>query len=337
MPQYELEPIAFPLGAAHDALVAGFEQATIYHSRAWWDFLRATQPITPIAYLIHEEGEQIGFLLGGMVRKGPLRMFGSPLPGWTTPYLGPVVRRVTAADRLTTAILERLHADRFAHYELRSDTMSWWTPPAVTRATALHSFEEPGRTIVAEVAADDAAILQSFSKSTRKTVRRAQRAGLEAQLDTAPSFLDDYYEQLTEVFAKRSLKPTYSRSRIAALIEHLRPTGSLLTTRVTSEGLSIATRIDLLDSSTMYSFGSASRQATLKLAPNELARYFVMVEAAKRGITTYNMTGGGDYKLKFNAEAVDHRRRIGSRPTLMAARSVYKFGKKTVRNLRRAA
>jgi hypothetical protein len=56
-------------------------------------------------------------------------------------------------------------------------------------------------------------------------------------------FVDDYYSQLRNVFAKQHLVPTYGMGRVSALIRHLQPTGNLLLRAIDAEGHGIATGI----------------------------------------------------------------------------------------------
>jgi len=35
--------------------------------------------------------EVVGYLAGFTIRKGPIKIFASPFPGWTTAYMGPLL------------------------------------------------------------------------------------------------------------------------------------------------------------------------------------------------------------------------------------------------------
>jgi len=313
-----LERMEMPSAADWDAAIAGYELRHFYHASPWLEFIRRTQPVKPWFYRILDGARLIGYLPGFRLRKWGVPIYGSPFPGWTTPYMGPVAAADVDRAALLRAIAARLAADRFWHAELRHDEVG-------REEAAAAGFQTlPGRTYIAEIAADPEAILASYNKSARKAVHRAERDGLEAEFTTDPAFIETYYEQLREVFTKSRMSPTYPRERIEVLWRLLMPTGRMLATRVIQDGKCVATRIDFCGEKCLHSFGSASSLKDLRSFPNELARFHVMREAAARGLRKYDMSGGGDYKAKFNAQLVDLPRLVRSSRPLMAARGAFR-------------
>ncbi|MCZ6817322.1 MAG: GNAT family N-acetyltransferase, partial [Planctomycetota bacterium] len=255
---------------------------------------------------------------GFSVRKGPLSVFGCPLPGWTTPYMGPVVGPGTQTRELYEAIFQTLRREGFRHAEVRPHTVD------VDAVRPIGCLYAPTGTYVATIAVDSEGILASFSKSTRKVIRRGLKGEIEATFATDSSFVDRYYDQLLEVFEKSGRVPSYTRNRVRALWNHLMPTGRLLATQVMLGDACIATRIDICGNGWLHSFGSASYRQWLRHHPNELARYHAMCEAARRRLTQYDLMGRGDYKAKFNARLVENPGFIQSSRLLMTARSAAK-------------
>jgi CelD/BcsL family acetyltransferase involved in cellulose biosynthesis len=324
------EDAGFRSYAAWEAAAATFRNFHFYHSAAWLAFLEATQPVTFRCYRILDGGAPVGYLPGFSLRKGPLRIFGSPFPGWTTPYLGPVFHQNCDPAEIVKAAIAQLRADGFHHAEISHFDLDAGPAP-IPRC-----WRVPQSTFVADVAEDEEAILASFSKSGRKGVRRALSAGVTVELANDEKFVEEYYGQLQQVFAKSAMRPTYPKARVQAIFEHVAPTGRVLATRVLFEGNCIASRIDFLGNGRMHSFGSASDQSYLHLFPNELARYFVMCQAAQRGVRAYDMTGGGAYKAKFNGQVCESTVYVSSSPWLMAGRSLVRRFRQAQRK-RRAA
>jgi CelD/BcsL family acetyltransferase involved in cellulose biosynthesis len=247
-----------------------------------------------------------------------MRIFGSPFPGWTTDYLGPVLQQGVDMETLLTAIVSAFKRDHIYHAELCHNAPAW--------ASASHAqFENNSRvTFVATIIADPEEMLSGFSKTVRKTIKQSLRPEIQIVSSKDPSFIDVYYDQLREVFEKSGIEPTYSKDRVRALWTHLMPTGRMLNTMVLMDNQCIATRIDFFGDDSMHSFGSASYRDYLKYHPNEIARYHAMCEAAKRGLKHFDMSGGGEYKIKFNAERVEARVLIMSSPPFMVARQMMK-------------
>src|SRR5262245_39866546 len=97
----------------------GFADRTLYQTRAWLDFLAATQHAEPVIAALREGQEVLGYFTGGLIRKLGLRMLGSPFPGWTSSYMGfnllPAVSRAAALRALLEFAFDEL---RCVHLEL---------------------------------------------------------------------------------------------------------------------------------------------------------------------------------------------------------------------------
>ena len=271
----------------------------VYHSSAWMDFLERTQPVKRHIYAIYIDGRRVGLLPGFTLQKGPLRIFASPLTGWTTPYLGPLVNDIDH-KRLLDAIALQMKRERFCYAEVRHPQFN----PNIEFAIKLGYKIKKMSTYVTHLQRDPDAILANFSKSCRKAIHRAQRNNLRVETVDDPAFINIYYKQLQEVFTKSKMAPTYPKSRVEHLWNCLMPTGRLIATWVKHEEKIIATRLDLFGRHGMSSFGSASDKHYQNYYPNELARYHVMCIAASRGLRDYDMTGRGTYKAKFGAKIV---------------------------------
>lgn len=315
---YELYEVTFNSTADWDRAISSFDSRHFYHLGAWLDFIEETQPVARKVYGIYKDSCLVGYLPGFILLKGPVRIFGSPFPGWTTPYLGPVVRKDVDLRELFNGILDTLRRDRFWHAEIRHFAI---TPDSLIGTGFRQTI---GQTYIAPIPTTAEDILTRFNTSARKAVRRGLRGEIRAITTKDPSFIDHYYDQLREVFAKDNIKPTYSKERVRTLWSLLMPTGRMLPTMVMEANVCIATRIDFCGDDRLHSFGSASYTAHQKSRPNELARYHAMCEGMKRGLTKYDMTGGGRYKAQFGAELVETPLFIFSSTPLMIARELFR-------------
>src|SRR2546425_12215931 len=70
--------------------------------------------------ILELDGQVVGCVPGLVVRLGFVRLFGSPLPGWQTPSMGPVFdrRRVTTQEVATSLIVFLERRDGGEHIEL---------------------------------------------------------------------------------------------------------------------------------------------------------------------------------------------------------------------------
>jgi Acetyltransferase (GNAT) domain len=280
---------------------SGLADRTIYQSLAWLNFLKATQNGEPVLAILRNGPEVAGYFTGVIIRKFGLRILGSPFPGWSTSYMAfnlqPGVSKRAALDALTRFAFKDL---RCAHLEFMDRKFSAeevrkcgfrWTP--------LHGFE-----INLGLGEDD--IFRRFEGSCRQAIRRAIRLGVTIEEADDPSFVNEYYAQLEDVFAKQGLVPTYDIARVHELIRHIGPTGKLLLLRARDPGgRCIATGIFLMISpTTMYFWGGASWRSYQTLRPNDLLMWTAMRIGKARGMQILDLGGAGDYKKKFGGRPI---------------------------------
>lgn len=177
-----------------------------------------------------------------------------------------------------------------------------------------------------DLARPEQEILAGMSASVRRYVRQAVKLGLVAEVCGEAEFADEYYAQLTEVFARQGLVPTYGVDRVRALIRALGPAGQVLLLRVRTDAIpSLATAIVVGRGRTAVLWGMASYRSHLGLHPNEPLHFEAMRHWRAHGASRYDMVGGGDYKAAYGGSETVwthlHRSRF---PGLPAARSAYR-------------
>jgi hypothetical protein len=184
-----------------------------------------------------------------------------------------------------------------------------------------------GITFVVNLEPPEAVIFGNIQSSTRNYIRQAGRMGLKAEVATGVGFANEYYAQLVEVFARQGLTPTYGPKRVRQLITALEPTGQLLLLRVRSpDGTSMATAIAVGRNRTAILWGTASIQSKTGLHPNELLHWEVMRHWRMRGLSRYDMGGGGAYKAKYGGTQLATVRFHRSRyPVLRHGRAMVRY------------
>ncbi|HEV7824618.1 MAG TPA: GNAT family N-acetyltransferase [Mycobacteriales bacterium] len=266
----------------------------------WTAFLRETQHGEPVYARVVAGGETVGRFSGLVVRRYGLRLLGSPLPGWTTAYLGFNLRsgvaRTAAVRALEHFALRELGC---AHFEV----MDRGVDPASAGDAGLRFRTVAGFEIDLARAEDD--ILAGMSSACRRCVRKAAREGVTVEVADDPAFVDDYYTQLQEVFGRQGLVPTYPRQRVEALVRHVAPSGRLLLLRArTRAGACVATGIFPAANGLMYFWGGASTTGDRLVRPNEAIQWAAMRYWRARGVTRYDMGGGGEYKRKYGGREI---------------------------------
>ncbi len=277
-----------------------FKDHTIFQTFQWLQFISSTQNAEPIVAVLKDGNQTVGRFTGLIVRKYGLRILGSPFAGWTTSYMGfnlkPFVSRIDAFLALEDFAFSDL---KCAHFEVMDRHLSVEDAQRLGHPYSVH----PGFEI--DLTKDEDELFSGMKPACRRCIRKATKSGVEIEEAKDLSFVDDYYAQLLDVFAKQKLVPTYSKERVQALVEHLLPTGRLLLLRARNvEGTCIATGIFPATENTMYFWGGASWRPYQILRPNEAIQWFAMRYWKARGVTRYDMGGGGGYKRKYGGNKI---------------------------------
>ena len=299
-----------------------FPDRVLFQTREWLAFLAATQGAEPVVAAVAEDGEDVGWFTGAVIRRFGLRILGSPFPGWTTESMGFNLRdgvdRHAAAAALVPFAFRTLGC---AHVELKDRRLEPADPSGLGYAA------EPTLTFELDIADDEAAILGRMSSACRRALRRGAKVGLTVERATGPAFADEYHAQLVEVFGRQSLVPTYGVERVRALIAHLEPTGRLLLLRARDpDGLPIATGIFPAYNDTAYFWGGASLREHQIHRPNEAIFWAAIQYWRERGMAYLDLGGGGAYKRKYGPREVRVPHLRASRfPGLSALRALARF------------
>jgi CelD/BcsL family acetyltransferase involved in cellulose biosynthesis len=276
-----------------------FPDRQIFETREWLAFLDETQRGEAVVCALSDGSEQLGFFTGYLVRRYGIRILGSPMPGWTTGYMGfdlePGVSRAAAAEALVRYAREELGC---AQIELRDRELP---------LQRLGQFNvDPFKTFEIDLTRSEDEIFNAMTSACRRAVRKGQKEGVVVEQASDIEFADDYYAQLVDVFAKQSLRPTYDLERVRALVRHLQPSGRLLLVRARNpEGKCIATGIFPALGRSMYFWGGASWREDQILRPNEAVFWFAIRYWKERGIEVFDMGGGGEYKRKYGGEELE--------------------------------
>jgi glycosyltransferase involved in cell wall biosynthesis/predicted ATP-grasp superfamily ATP-dependent carboligase len=309
-----------------DTLVQRFDHCRIAHTRAWLRSLEASGCGQPLYLVFERDHEIVGCLPGLLVRFGPLRLFGSPLPGWQTVSMGPVFdeRRVSAADLVATLVPFLRHRYGIHHIELMCSHLD----PAAMQAAGFRG--DAVTTYRAPLAADEATTMKAMKDSTRRNVRRAIKLGLVTRFETEESFVDEHYSQIKEVYARRGFSVPFGKRRVLEFFRHMKAAGSLLAIAVylEDEGPCIATGMFTVHGRELLLSMWTHRTRYRWYRPTELMTWTVMQKAMALGCDNFDLMGRGDFKAKFGATPDASKRRwVWSRYAwLTAARDLAEKG-----------
>jgi len=278
----------------------------LFHSSEWLNFLRESQGGEILKLKIEENGRIVGYFAGIIVKKGMFKILGSPLPGSTTDYMGPIVNK----DNITLPKLIKV-LDELCR-ELGIHLLELCNPHILEHEEMIRNgFNfSPSGSYMIPLDMDEITLWESFRAKYRNQVRKAIKNGvvIERPYDIE-AFIHEYFVQLNEVFLKKGLTPTYSLARLKKLYGSMKK-DSIISLRARYEGKTIATGIFPHDEKRVFFFGGASLADYNHLCPNDLLHWEIMKLSLQLGIKEYDMCGGGSFKGKFGYPYVQFNRYV---------------------------
>jgi hypothetical protein len=285
----------------------GFADRTV--TREWVEFLAETQHAAPVAAEVRDGASVIGYFCGLVLSRYGAHILGSPFPGWTTSYMGfalePGVPRwlaLQALERFAFKDLGCVHFEVVDRYLTVEDGARAGLP------------SRPARSYESDLREPEETLFNRMKSACRRCIRKSEREGVVMEEAKDDAFAGEYWTQLTEVFLKQGLTPTYGLDRVRALIEHLAPTGRLLLLRARDpSGRCIATGIYPALSTIAHFWGNASVGDGQHLRPNEALHWYAMRYWKARGVSFFDWGGTGQYKEKYGCTPISVPRFVRSR------------------------
>jgi CelD/BcsL family acetyltransferase involved in cellulose biosynthesis len=289
--------------AEWDALLCPFPTATVFHGSAWLAMLHETTGGETVLLEVRDGTRAAGYFCGLVLRKGPFRLLGSPLPGWGTPAMGPVADPSSFDQRaFLQAVAAYCRRERMGLVEMSCP----WLEGDILHGYGYRAVEDVTFSMRLQGAED---AWKNIQKRTQTYIRQAQKFGVTVEAAANETAVHEHYEQLLQVFAKYASRPPYGVERPLAMWRHLHPP-HLALLRAMHDDRCIASYLLAFDRETMWGLASASRQDALHLRPNDLLHWKAIDLACQRGLRNYDFCGGGDYKQKYGARLVSRVRWI---------------------------
>ena len=286
--------------AGWDGIIERLGRHRVTHTSAW---LRSLENSINgrLYYLVYERrGEIVACLPGMIVNVGFLKIFGSPLPGWQTASMGPVFdsEKITCAQ-ITEPLPGFLETNYGVHHiEIVSKDLC---PEAMSkggfRGTPEFTFEAP------LFPDSQNSALKLMKSSARRNITRAQRLGLKVHFREDEDFVDEVYDQISEVFVRGGNVVPFSKSRVEEFYKNMKQSGSLLSVAVSlpESDICIATGLFTVKNRELLLWMWTHRTNHRWFRPTELMTWTVMQKAMELGCTKFDLMGRGDFKAKFGA------------------------------------
>ena len=280
------------------AVLDSYRDRVVFQSREWLGFIAESQNAEPVVAEIREGSAVLGYFSGLIVRRMGCRILGSSFPGWTTPYIGFNLQPGIPRSHVLPAFIKWVFDDlKCIHFELCDRNFNGGD------AAGLGFTSSAYETYKSDLTRSEDELFAAMEGACRRCIRKAEKTGVVIEEASDQEFADEYYAQLTDVFAKQGQLPTYDIERVRILMKHLLPTGRLLLLRARSpEGKCIGTGIYPGSGDVAQFWGNASWRSDQHFRPNEILHWYAMRYWKARGVQMFDWGGGGTYKEKYGVE-----------------------------------
>jgi hypothetical protein len=286
---------------AWDEAISEFDSQLLFHRSCWLKFLEETQPGEPLRFKIIDDGKVAGYFVGLLIKKGFLRIFGSPLSKWETDTMGPVCNDNFDVEEFLEVLDRMCKKLKIHHIEIGNPIFI----PAMMKRRGYSCLE--WKSYVIPLSNDLEKMWKNLKSKCRNRIRKGLKNGLVAEDYDNIKFVEEHYRQLIDVYSKQGRIPTFSADMYRSLFRHLKSENLLFTLQVKQGDQVVASGIFPHDERNVCSLSTASYRKYQKLIPNELLIWKVMCFAAERGIRNFNIgdnyrtiEGSGRFKDKFN-------------------------------------
>jgi CelD/BcsL family acetyltransferase involved in cellulose biosynthesis len=275
-----------------NSLVEQFPNATLFHTMEWLTFLEKTYHLKKLPLGLYRDGRMVGLFPMLMTRKGLFRILGSPLTGWGTPYMGPLIE--------AGLLNEAMHAfDDFIkglkiHYvEVRFPQADLTLPST----SGFHS--EPVYTYILDLDGGEDKVWGRLDGKCRNMVRKAIKNDVKIVEPEDRSWVEDFFPMLLRSFSKTGQVPARTKEFYYRLWDDLMPTRKLKVLFAEYEGKRIAAGVFLIYGDTVYFNAGGAYGEYNRVAPNNLIHWHLIKWAVANGFRKYDFCGKG-------IESIDH-------------------------------
>ena len=286
-----------------NALLMQFPDRTVFHSLAWLQVLCEAHHLRRLLLRADIDGRCVGVWPCLELHKGPFRILGSPLPGWSTAYLGPLLANDADPTQILGACFEHRAMRRWSYFRCRV----WDEHRTIDLEPLGFSRLAREETYQLDLGASEESLWNNLKSECRTRIRKAEKDGLEFRIETDDSFLDDFWRMSCEVYAKSNLKPPFNHAFVELMLQRLVPAGLLRVYSAMHNGRRIATLVLPHNDHTMYYWAGGTYQEFRDIPSNNLLHWRALLEAKRMGLGSYDFIstvgGPGRFKRTFGPQA----------------------------------
>lgn len=284
-------------------------QRSPFHDPAWLAAAGKGARCETVFIGVYEGRELVAAVPGFLTRRGPLRLFGSPLRGTMTSYLGPVGLLSEGGAAQPAQLIEAYSRFARRHWGARYTEFTLREPPVDARRLLGDGWDcTPRGSYCLDLTRGVDALWAGMKGRGRRNIRKAERLGVSV---VPLRDVDLYYRMHADTFARRGTVPTFSRAFYRIILEGLVPRGLVRAWGVEHDGEVVAAGLFLQDDREMHYLSGASLTRYRAIPTSYLLHWHAIVAAVRSGLQVYDLVGRGiagidQFKEAFEPEPIDY-------------------------------
>jgi CelD/BcsL family acetyltransferase involved in cellulose biosynthesis len=290
--------------AQWDILVRTFPDHTLFHRREWLELVGEVHGARVHAVKVDHGGRCIAVWPCLALRKGPFRILASPLPGWSSIYMGPLFTPGADTRAALEAFLRKPPLARWSYFRLR--VLDEHRPVDLAPLGFTRLYRDT--TYRLDLRRTEEALWKNLKSECRTRIRKAEKLGIEVRVEQGDDYIDDFWKMSEDVFSRGGIEPTFTLRFAKRLHERLAPNGLLRVLSAFHGGRRIATLVLPHDDHTMYYWAGGSFAEFRNLPAHNLLHWTAILDARREGLRTYDFVGskGGPGRFKSTFGPVEH-------------------------------
>jgi hypothetical protein len=309
-----------------------------FHDPSW---LAATSRGTgfDLAFVGVVEGEELTAVMPGfLTKRGPLRLFGSPLRGTMTSYLGPVFLDPTFTPHEQRRRLIRACAG-FAKREWRLSYARVTVRDASTaeKAPATRGWKEQrSKSYRLDLTPGEETLFAGLKSDCRRNIRRATREGIEIVPLTDPTL---YFRMLEDTMRRHGSSSWHKQRFFDSLFTELPARGLMWAWGAQYEEQIIGAGLFFHDQTEMHFLSGASLDQYGSLPTSYLLHWHAIAKAVSEDLGVFNSEASGirsidRFKEAFNPALERRSSLIWESPIAVRSERLYRSVDRGLRRIR---
>jgi hypothetical protein len=307
-----------------------------YHEPSWLNATARSVKFVPVVIGIYDGRELTAAVPGQVTRRGPFRLFGSPLRGTMTSYLGPIsLDHRLVHDGLPELLLRcQEHVRKQWHASYARITMRNEPEPLPDLGDSWRAQRAPSYRL--DLTRGREAVWAALKSDCRRNIRRAEREEIEIAPFADPGL---YYRMLHATFDRHGAKSFQTERFFHALIADVPSPVPLQALAATRHGEVIAAGLFLHDCAEVHFVSGASFPDNGSLPTSYLLHWHAITTAIDRGCHVFNSDASrvrsiDQFKESFRPELQKRCSLIWTPPHVRRAERMFMSSRKRRRQRR---